>query len=334
MLSSTFVHLNTTHLLRNLSLLLVLGIYAEQVFRKQLFLVLYLSCGVAGSIASLGAVPEMIICGASASVFGLFGAMLSAYFLGKVALSKAEWWVFGFVAILMGYTLYAGAVTPEIANSAHVAGLILGSVFGMLAASNLAAEAKFRHWMCAATALVLVLGTISVRHYRGYVVSLAAASQAIDKDKPDEVLADVSLVLQKDPGSSTANAFAAAAYLRKSDPADAETAARRALSTDPDNGLAQWALGMVYVQTGRREQARSLAIQMFLRKRNTQEAVEILTACEADVIDVSTGDALLDAGKPDFAIAFYKKALAFNPNNDKAQLGLAKAYQKKAMQTK
>src|ERR1700690_1933226 len=132
LLSSNFVHFSFQHLLGNMVALWILGRRAEPIFGRWVFLGLYLSCGLAGSVASLAVRPEDQMCGASGAIFGLAGGLIGAYCLVKVRRLKTPWWGVALLITYVAYSVYEGGKTPGIDNAAHVTGLATGLLLGAI----------------------------------------------------------------------------------------------------------------------------------------------------------------------------------------------------------
>src|SRR4029077_16042116 len=268
LLTSCFVHRETAHLLGNVLFLWILGRRAEQLWGKRSFLLVYLASGIAGSIASLAVHPEVMSYGASAGVFGLAGALISAYGLKGLKLSRRAR---GKLALLVAWTAYdvypeAGSVKTD--NIAHAAGLLLGLlVGGLLSSAFIAVHARRGRWLAACTELALVLGCAYVRYHSRYVVLLASATQSMDAGKTDEALRDLDVVLKQKPQSELANLLSAEAYLKKHDYPKAEAVARRVLASDGDDDRAIFLLGMAEIMTGRCQEARRMAWEKLMQHR-------------------------------------------------------------------
>lgn len=336
MLTSTFVHANGTHLTVNLLFLLILGRRAERIFGKWIFFCLYLASGVAASIASLAFHPEAVQCGASGAVFGVLGVLISAFVLGKMSLSTFSKWWLGILSLDMLAGLYVGATDPQVSNSAHVAGLVSGFILGMLVLSERAKEPRFRQWLLSGTMVVIVLGATSVQLADGYLAPLALADSSLEQGRPEDALSYANLVLSKNPNSLLANIYVAKSYFKKRDYNDAEKAARRALATNPDSIPAKVILARSLALTKQVREAQEIVFQaedqLIRENQFGSEFSFILEECEGEESVVRAGDALLEYGQPDIAIRAYKRALEDWPQSYKAQVGLAKAYQKKGMQ--
>ncbi len=330
MFSSTFLHFSWAHLLNNLLTLWILGRLAEPLFGRIVFGTLYVGSGLAASIASLGVTPEAVVCGASGAIFGLFGALVSAFLRGNLVLYSREKWWLGLLSAGLLYSLYAGASNPGISNSAHVAGLGFGLVCGALASSRMARRPKFRWWMLSGSAGVLLVGAIPVQAANGYLASLACANTALDQNQPDEALFHVNSVLRRNPNSDLASRLAGECYFKKRDYINAEIFARKILAKKPDDGSAEFLLGKVLVRTGRAEDALDLAHNMISKGGNDHEASLIIEQALNGFRKVRMADALIDK-KPDLAISLYKQALEDWPENYKALRGLSQAYKKQGM---
>lgn len=331
MFTSTFVHLSWAHLFNNLLILWILGKRAEPVFGRLAYGLLYVGGGLAASIASLAVIPEELACGASGAVFGLFGALVSAFVLGKLVLSGREKWWLGLLSAGLTYDLYAGAKQPGVNNSAHLAGFTFGIAFGALASSRLAERPKFIWWMLSGVAGALVVAAIPVQVANGYLTSLSFAVSAVDHKQPDEALFYVNPVLHRKPNSGFANLTAAECYFEKHDYINAEVFARKVLAKNADDGTGTLILGRVLIRTGRDKDALRLASKMYLEGQNRREAAQIMQEATIGDDQVVMADALRDK-KPDFAIGLYKLALEDWPENYKALRGLSQAYQKQGMQ--
>ena len=138
LLTSNYVHVGIVHIALNMWCLWDLGGLAEIIFGSAAYFVLYLLCGLGGSIASGWWHPLVVGAGASGAIFGLAGALMAAIYLGhlpfpKQALKRTLRSLF----IFAGYNLFFGAVVAHVDNSAHIGGLVTGLVIGALLARHL-----------------------------------------------------------------------------------------------------------------------------------------------------------------------------------------------------
>lgn len=175
MLTSNYLHIGIIHIFFNMWCLWNLGWLAERVFDRWTYLLIYLSCGLAGSLASLWWHPLVIGAGASGAIFGVAGALIAALYLGHLPIPKAA--LQGTLKSLLafaGYNLFFGAVGAGIDNSAHIGGLVTGLALGAAMAKHLNASredrGRWRWYVFAVAVLVLLLAHGYVRQHRGSMV--------------------------------------------------------------------------------------------------------------------------------------------------------------------
>jgi TPR repeat protein len=187
LMSNCFLHLSVLHLACNMYALLIGGLVAERMFGNGFFLLIYLGCGLAGSLASLWANPAVVAAGASGAVFGLFGAVLGYLLcqrqslprsvvtpLAKCAVIFIAWNLLGGLLSSVNHRMdedlnaltqalhqtnavaqAAQRPSPVIDWAAHLGGLLSGFLFGFVAARPL--EANQRRALAPARALLLSL---------------------------------------------------------------------------------------------------------------------------------------------------------------------------------
>ncbi len=134
LLFSTVLHADVTHLVFNMLGLYVVGGLVERIFGRLSFTVIYLLCGLAGSVASLyyGAQTNVSV-GASGAVFGIAGALLTVVFKHRHSLPRLfNRQVLGGMVVFVGYSLLMGLSKAGVDNAAHVGGLAAGAVLGAL----------------------------------------------------------------------------------------------------------------------------------------------------------------------------------------------------------
>ena len=139
LLTSVFVHAGLSHLLLNLFSLWLLGLLVEDRVGPLRLLLVYLACGVGGSLASLWWHDSGInSVGASGAIFGLYGLLLVLLVGQKLVLDKSDRRaMLGLVLYLVFSNLLSG-LSGNIDNAAHLGGLVTGlfiagplSLFGM-----------------------------------------------------------------------------------------------------------------------------------------------------------------------------------------------------------
>ena len=127
LLTSVFVHAGLSHLLLNLFSLWLLGLLVEDRVGPLRLLLVYLACGVGGSLASLWWHESGInSVGASGAIFGLYGLLLVLLLGKKLVLDKSDRRaMLGLVLYLVFSNLLSG-LSGNIDNAAHVGGLAMG----------------------------------------------------------------------------------------------------------------------------------------------------------------------------------------------------------------
>ena len=127
LLTSVFVHAGLSHLLLNLFSLWLLGLLVEDRVGPLRLLLVYLACGVGGSLASLWWHESGInSVGASGAIFGLYGLLLALLLGKKLVLDKSDRRaMLGLVLYLVFSNLLSG-LSGNIDNAAHVGGLAMG----------------------------------------------------------------------------------------------------------------------------------------------------------------------------------------------------------------
>lgn len=132
LLTPMVLHGNLTHLLFNSWALYSLGMEAERMFGTARFLAVYLLAGLAGSIASYMFNPAALSVGASGAIFGLLGALAAFSFSARSLIGwEASKMQLGQMATLVVINLAFGLAVPNIDNSAHIGGLLVGGLAGL-----------------------------------------------------------------------------------------------------------------------------------------------------------------------------------------------------------
>ncbi|MBP7554677.1 MAG: rhomboid family intramembrane serine protease [Chitinophagaceae bacterium] len=127
--TSMFVHIGIVHLVVNMLVLLMTGIYLEVLLGSWRFLLAYLSTGLFASLTSIWwHDPPIVSAGASGAVFGVLGVLL-ALLTTKLLPDLIRKQLLGSVAIMVIYNL-ANGLKAGVDNAAHIGGLLSGLLIG------------------------------------------------------------------------------------------------------------------------------------------------------------------------------------------------------------
>jgi len=200
LLTCCFVHLGIMHLICNMYALRMVGKLTEQFLGNWYFLLIYLGCGLAGSLTSLWFNPALVSVGASGAIFGVFGALLGYIWREGPALPRSQIVpVRNGAMVFIGWNLVSGLsnwlthsasetisslnhttnTAPLIDIGAHAGGLIAGLLFGYLGARPLEAGKRksltTRRALFLAAGLCLTLGLLCIP-------VLQANSSSVERD--------------------------------------------------------------------------------------------------------------------------------------------------------
>jgi rhomboid protease GluP len=181
LITSTFEHGGLMHLALNMWCLYNLGWLAELLFGRSRFTVLYLLCGIGGSLASICWRGNGLSVGASGAIFGIAGALIPAMLLSsnhKVRMALKGQLIS--IMLFVAYSLWAGAASQVTDNAAHVGGLLTGLVLGAAYPSGISLRERMgRARVWAGTLFVLLAfacaAVFAVRHNQPYIEIQQAA---------------------------------------------------------------------------------------------------------------------------------------------------------------
>lgn len=133
LLTAVFMHFGVDHLVNNMLILFVLGDKLERALGKVKYAVLYLTCGIGANAVSLwmevSRESYAASAGASGSIFGVIGGLVYAAAVNR---GRVEGLSTRQMVILAAFSLYHGFTSMGVNNTAHVAGLLLGILMGMI----------------------------------------------------------------------------------------------------------------------------------------------------------------------------------------------------------
>lgn len=130
---SMFFHSDLQHLFNNMILLLFMGSMLEKIVGHLPYTILYFLSGIGGGVLSLlvkyleGDWSNSI--GASGAIFGLDGLLLAVVILLHDRVADVTPMRVG---LMIGLSLYSGFTGENIDNAAHVGGLLVGLITGLI----------------------------------------------------------------------------------------------------------------------------------------------------------------------------------------------------------
>jgi rhomboid protease GluP len=153
LLACCFLHASILHISLNMTVLWQAGRIVEKLMGNGPFLLLYLGCGLAGSLTSLWFQPAQVSVGASGAIFGIYAALLGYIFRQRNVLptrtaGNLAKGGLAFVVLNMVLSVFSGledhfssgvlvSQGSHIDLAAHAGGLVSGLVFGFVAARPL-----------------------------------------------------------------------------------------------------------------------------------------------------------------------------------------------------
>jgi membrane associated rhomboid family serine protease len=145
LLTAMFLHGSPLHLVGNMLFLWIFGDNVEEVLGSIRYVVVYLFCGLCGTIAQVAAAPNSLIpsLGASGAIAGVMGAYLVWFpyhrvrvLLIRFVLEVPALWVIGiWIVIQMIRVILSWAHVGDVvgvAYLAHVGGAIAGVLIGLI----------------------------------------------------------------------------------------------------------------------------------------------------------------------------------------------------------
>lgn len=284
--TSNYVHIGIIHIALNMWCLWSLGVLAERIFPPWTYLFLYTACGIGGSLASLWWHPMVVGAGASGAIFGLAGALIAVFYLGKLPISQDA--VKGTLRSLItfaAYNLFFG-LTAGIDNFAHLGGLVTGLAFGAAIAKHVAAppEIRIRWQRYASFAMAIVLtgaGVLVKRQYPNIQnmisrqtvtpatppnsspasssenegAALEHAEGLYEQGDYEQASKEVEAILKTDPNNPDGHYLRGLVQLKSGSADDAIAEFEKTLQLDPNFVAAQTGLGLAYEKNGQHQQA-------------------------------------------------------------------------------
>jgi rhomboid protease GluP len=135
LVTSCFVHFGLLHIGFNMWCLWSLGDLAERLYGRATFAVLYLLCGIGGSLGSLAWHSAPVVsAGASGAIFGIAGAIIASLKLGNTTNRWMASSIMRSLLVFVGFNVVIGAASGITDNACHIGGLLTGLIVGALIA--------------------------------------------------------------------------------------------------------------------------------------------------------------------------------------------------------
>jgi len=133
LITSTFMHFGINHIMNNMLILFILEDNLEHALGHIKYLLFYLICGVGANVASmvinLSGYRNVVSAGASGAIFGVIGGLLYAVAVNRGQLEDLS--TRQLVVVIL-CSLYFGFTSTGVDNAAHIAGLIIGIIMGVI----------------------------------------------------------------------------------------------------------------------------------------------------------------------------------------------------------
>ena len=148
LVTSCFLHGGLIHLAFNMYVLWDLGRLTESVYGSVGFALVYLVAGIGGAFTSVAVDPSVNSVGASGAVFGVAGAFLAFLLRNRGRIDPAvhahlrrTLLTFVVLNVAIGFSV------PGIDNSAHLGGLAMGFLSGLIASPQITERGPVRaYW--------------------------------------------------------------------------------------------------------------------------------------------------------------------------------------------
>ena len=132
-ITSMFLHMGITHIFNNMLLLFFLGDVVEREVGPVLYTIMYFVSGIWGTVAmfieEIIRNEKIVVVGASGAIFGLLGVLFALVLFKRVT---RETMSVNKVFMVIILSVYNGFSQVNVANGAHIAGLISGFLAGVI----------------------------------------------------------------------------------------------------------------------------------------------------------------------------------------------------------
>jgi membrane associated rhomboid family serine protease len=130
--TSMFLHFGLLHLAFNMYALFLFGPILEQLYGRVEYVVIYLLCGLGGSVLTILAASNSQAAGASGAIFGLFGLAFVVSRRRHLLLGPQARGILSQAGGLLMINLIITFAVPRISWTGHLGGLAIGVLIGLL----------------------------------------------------------------------------------------------------------------------------------------------------------------------------------------------------------
>lgn len=132
LITGAFLHLGLLHIAFNMYALWLFGPIMEQMYGHLEYAAIYLLCALGGNVLTILAAPRVPAVGASGAIFGLFGLAFIVSRRRHLLLGPQARAMLSRVGTLLVLNLIITFSVPFISWTAHVGGLLVGGLIGVL----------------------------------------------------------------------------------------------------------------------------------------------------------------------------------------------------------
>lgn len=132
LITAMFMHFGIDHIINNMIVLFAIGDNLERALGHIKYLIFYLACGIGSNWISMmgNGVDSMVVsAGASGAIFGVVGGLFYVVLMNKGHLEDLS---IRQMVVMIVLSLYLGFTESGVDNVAHISGLILGVLFGII----------------------------------------------------------------------------------------------------------------------------------------------------------------------------------------------------------
>ena len=315
MITSSFLHIGILHLAVNMWVFLRLGRMLKKLIGSFMLVGVYLLTGVGASLLSLSWNPMRVSAGASGSIFGIVGVLISLLFCAKLdipqdRMSKLRGYVTRLALVNLFYGLFG-----HIDNMAHLGGLVTGLVLGFFFARSIAAQAQelfrqVRILIVAACALAVIF--VPVANAKSSVIEYDRGQSALRNEDYKSAIPHFERYVRARPDEAYGHFLLGYALHHAERYDEGLSEYQRALQLQPDDPDIEINVAELYMSQGKAEPAVRLFAKNISRTKLDWEDYMVYGEALAATEDYRQAESVL------------RKSVSLDSNRPKPHLMLAK----------